>query len=175
MKKLAILLLLGCLFFPSQDIYCQEEPDTTSMYSITMSNGNKFMGSIKSQNPTHIELSTNIGTLLLPRKDIKSIHIINENQIKQGRFWYPNLQATRYFFAPNGYGLKKGEAYYQNVWIFFNQFSVGIVDYFSIGAGFVPTFLFGGAPTPVWIVPKVSVPIIKDKLNFTIGNSVNNF
>jgi len=139
------------------------------MYSITMSDGNRYFGTIVKQDPAYIKLSTKIGTVKLPRMDIKEMHVVKESQVKDGRYWYPNLQATRYFFAPNGYGLKKGEAYYQNVWIFFNQFSVGIVDYFSIGAGFVPAFLFGGTPTPVWVVPKVSVPIIKDKLNIGAG------
>jgi hypothetical protein len=80
-----------------------------------------------------------------------------------------NPQATRYFWLPNGYGLKKKESYYQNVWLFFNQVSVGLTDNFSIGAGMVPLFLFAGSPTPVWITPKVSFPVVKDKFNIGAG------
>ncbi|HEY3384984.1 MAG TPA: hypothetical protein VGK46_00660, partial [Saprospiraceae bacterium] len=64
---------------------------------------------------------------------------------------------------------KKGEGYYQNVWIFFNQVSYGITDNISIGAGIVPLFLFAGASTPVWLTPKLSIPIVKDKFNVGAG------
>jgi len=169
MKNLILILLVGWLALFSQNSYSQEEPDTIRLYSIEMSDGNKYFGTMISQNPDYIELSTKVGTVRLQRNDIKAIHIVDNSQIKNGRVWYPNLQSTRYFFAPNGYGLKQGEVYYQNVWIFFNQFSVGVFDYFSIGAGLVPAFLFAGSPTPIWIIPKVSVPIIKEKLNIGAG------
>jgi len=67
----------------------------------------------------------------------------------------------------NTYGLKRGEVYYQNVWVLFNQVSVGVGNNFSIGVGLVPLFLIAGAPTPVWLIPKVSIPVVKDK--FAIG------
>ena len=65
--------------------------------------------------------------------------------------------------------LRQGEAYYQNVWIFFNQISVGVTDNFSFGAGIVPLFIFAGAPTPVWVTPKFSIPVVKDKFNVGVG------
>ncbi len=66
-------------------------------------------------------------------------------------------------------GLKKGEGYYQNIWVLFNQVSYGVTNYFSIGAGIVPVFLFGGGATPVWITPKFSIPVVKDKFNVGVG------
>ena len=74
-----------------------------------------------------------------------------------------------YFFVPNGYGLKKGEGYYQNTWILFNQLSYGLHDYFSLGVGMLPLFLFAGAPTPLWITPKVQFPVVEDKVNMGAG------
>jgi hypothetical protein len=53
--------------------------------------------------------------------------------------------------------------------VLFNQVSVGVTDYFSVGAGTVPTFLFGTGVIPVWVVPKFSVPVVKDKFNVGIG------
>lgn len=50
----------------------------------------------------------------------------------------------------------------------FNQVSVGVTDNFSIGAGMMPLFFFG-APTPVWITPKFSIPVKKDKFNVGLG------
>ncbi len=46
---------------------------------------------------------------------------------------------------------------------------MGVTNYFSIGAGIVPVFLFGGGATPVWITPKFSIPVVKDKFNVGAG------
>ena len=89
--------------------------------------------------------------------------------MKAGKLWFENTQSTRYFWSPNGYGLKKGEGYYQNIWVLWNQASIGVTDYFSVGAGIVPLFFFGGTATPVWIVPKFSIPVVKDKFNIGAG------
>ena len=51
----------------------------------------------------------------------------------------------------------------------FNQVSYGVTNYFSIGAGILPVFLFGGGATPVWITPKFSIPVVKDKFNVGAG------
>jgi hypothetical protein len=37
-----------------------------------------------------------------------------------------------------------------------------------MGAGMVPLFLFGG-PTPFWIVPKFSIPVVENKFNVGTG------
>jgi hypothetical protein len=46
---------------------------------------------------------------------------------------------------------------------------VGMANNFSLGGGMIPLFLFAGAPTPVWLVPKFSIPVSKDKLNVGTG------
>ncbi|PSR57330.1 hypothetical protein AHMF7605_15530 [Adhaeribacter arboris] len=94
--------------------------------------------------------------------------VITAAKLKNGNYWFENPQSTRYLFAPNGYGLKRGEGYYQNVLVFVNQISVGITNNISIGAGTVPLFLFGTS-TPVWLLPKVSFPVVKDKFNVGAG------
>ena len=94
---------------------------------------------------------------------------MKKSDLIEGEHWFDNPHATRYFFMTNGYGLRKGEAYYQNTWIMFNQVSYGITDHITLGGGMVPLFLFAGSPTPVWITPKVAIPIVKDKINLSAG------
>jgi len=58
-------------------------------------------------------------------------------------------------------GLHKGEGYYQNIWVFWNQASFGVTENFSLGFGIIPLFLFGGEAgqySPIWVVPKLSYP-----------------
>jgi hypothetical protein len=38
-----------------------------------------------------------------------------------------------------------------------------------MGGGVVPLFLFAGSPTPVWITPKIAIPVVKDKINLSAG------
>ena len=100
---------------------------------------------------------------------MRKIVPIDTNRIINGKYWFDNPQSARYLWSPNGYGLKKGEAYFQNIWVLFNQVSVGITNSFSVGAGMVPLFLFGASYSPVWITPKFSVPLSNDRVNFGFG------
>ena len=45
----------------------------------------------------------------------------------------------------------------------------GISDNFSLGGGIVPLFLVGANTTPVWILPKVSIPISSDRFHLGAG------
>ncbi|MEZ5070324.1 MAG: hypothetical protein R2751_04985 [Bacteroidales bacterium] len=40
--------------------------------------------------------------------------LLQSNDLVEGEYWFSNPHATRYFFGTNGYGLEKGEGYYQN-------------------------------------------------------------
>ena len=140
------------------------------MYRIETRDGNTYIGQIVSQDSMKVILdSEKLGEIKILRADIKRMYFIKKEKIIEGEYWFENPQATRYFYAPNGNALKKGEGYYQNVWVLFSSFAVGIEDNFSIGGGVVPLFLFAGAPTPVWITPKVSIPVTKDKLSLAAG------
>lgn len=169
MKK-SLLLLVFLLVISFHNSLAQEQEETIPLYRIETRDGNEFIGSIVSENEETVQLQTErLGEITISRADIRSMQRLQGTLGQDGEFWVENLQATRYFWAPNGYGLKSGEGYYQNVWVLFNQASVGITDNISIGAGMMPLFLFAGAPTPMWITPKFSVPIVEEKLNLGGG------
>jgi len=164
-----ILLLLPLLFLCTFS-WGQTTKDTTILYRVETVDGNEYIGTLVSQDVKSIVLKTDqLGNITLRKADIRKMTPIEGDQMKDGVLWFDNPQATRYFWQPNGFGLKKGEGYYQNVWIFFNQFSYGVTDNFSIGAGIVPLFLFSGSSTPVWLTPKFSIPIVEDQFNVGIG------
>ena len=147
------------------------QTDTTAYYQIETFDGNVYMAEILSNEEDKLRVRTsNIGEITISTKDIVSMKRVGtERALLDGTRWFDYLGSSRYFYNPSGYGLKKGDAYYQNVWIFFNQFSVGLSDVFSAGVGMVPLFLFGGAPTPVWLTPKFSIPVVEDKFNIGAG------
>jgi len=165
------LLLIPFLFLSV--ISSSQVTQDTTLLRVETIDGNEYIGKIISIDAQSIVLNTDLlGVITLRKSSIKSMTPVYGSQIKEGVLWFENPQSTRYFWQPNGYGLKKGEAYYQNVWVFFNQVSYGVTDNFLIGAGMVPLFLFGGAPTPVWVTPKFSIPVVKDKLNLGVGGLV---
>jgi len=128
MKTKLILNLLICLVI-SGSLFAQTSRDTLQ-YKIDTKDGNQYVGRIVSEDSIKTVMVTNVGTITIPAGDIQSKSEIQVGQIRNGVLWFNNPQATRYFFAPNGYGLEKGEAYYQNIWLFFNQFVVGVTKNF---------------------------------------------
>ena len=172
MKVNGLVLILFTLFCSAALNAQVIEDDSTEVryVLVELNNGQEYIGSVIEQNNQHIILRLeNGGTFTIPMDQVASIQYVKYGSTDGYDVFYHNLQATRYFFGPNGFGLKQGEGYYQNTWIFINQVSVGVTDFFTIGGGVVPLFLFAGAPTPVWITPKFSVPIKEDLLNVGVG------
>ena len=168
MKTLLVVIMATAvtLFQP----VCGQDQQDSTIYNIETTDGNEYVGRIVRRGREKLTLLTEeLGEINIPLSSIKRINQVSSSRMIGGKHWFENPQAARYFWAPNGYGLKKGEAYYQNVWIFFNQVSVGVTDHFTIGGGLVPLFIFGGAPTPVYVTPKFSIPVVEDKFNIGLG------
>lgn len=167
MRKAFILVVLVLIAWNSS--FCQVSRDSIKTKIETV-DGNEYIGTILEQTPQKIRLKTEIiGEVVIPVEKIKRISKISITKSRDGIYWTDNPQATRYFFTPNGYNLKKGEGYYQNVWVFFNQAVYGLSDHFSMGIGTVPLFIFGGVPTPVWVTAKFSVPVAEKRINIGAG------
>lgn len=165
-----LMIFSGCLLLGLQWGYGQEEGTPVTYYIIETFDGNQFSGELIYEDEEQLQLRTErMGELTFLKRDIRKIRQVTGRLLADGVFWEENPQATRYFWAPNGYGLRGGEGYYQNLWVLFNQASIGLTDNFSIGVGTVPLFLFAGTSSPVWITPKVSVPLAKDKVNIGAG------
>ena len=167
------LFFLNLIIAFSTQLQAQDTRDT-SLWVIETLDDNEYVGEIIYRDSEIIRLKTKkIGEITIKMKDVKSIKPVVATQMVEGEYWFENPHATRYFWGPNGYGLRKGEGYYQNTWIFLNQVSVGVTDNITIGGGLVPTFFLGGlGATPVWLTPKVSFPIQKDKFNVGFGGIV---
>jgi hypothetical protein len=78
----------------------------------------------------------NIGELKLQRSEVSKIVPMDASREIKRSFWFPNPNATRLFFAPTAIPLRKGEGYYQNIYLVGNMFNVGVANNLSIGAGF---------------------------------------
>ncbi len=165
-NKFALVFLFA--FLISFSAQSQTNSDST-LVNIETTDGNEFIGHIVQEDSLKVILKTEkLGEISIFISDIKKRSDVKVEQIKNNKYWFPNPQSTRYFWSPNGYGLRKGEGYYQNIWVLWNQFSYGITNNFSVGGGIIPIFLFGG-PTPVFGTVKFSVPVVKEKFNVAAG------
>jgi len=169
--KAGKLVLFTCLCLLLSPARAQNlAPADTLLTKVYMNDGNNFIGRLSTMDAEKLTIETEkYGTLTFNMVDVNSVETLAAAKTVGGEIWTENPQATRYLWAPNGYGLKKGEGYYQNIWVLFNQVAFGVTDNFSMGGGMVPLFLFDGTSTPVWITPKFSIPIKKDKVNFGAG------
>ena len=112
--------------------------------------GDEFTGRILSHDSTSINLETNNGIFSLSKKKIKKL----ESYDYAGKFKFPNSQDTRYFFAPSGIPLKKGEGYYQNVLLTGNFVNYGVHRNISVGGGV--EFITLSTGQPIWfLTPKI--------------------
>ena len=162
-KAITVLLILLAI----NTAFSQSD---STIYEVSLTSGNVFYGTIVEETPDTVRLMTEtLGLISVSRQAIETMRAVNVSKRIEGENWFENPQEARYFWQPNGYGLQEGEGYYQNVWVLFNHFAYGVSDHFTLGGGIMPLFLFAGAPTPIWITPKVHFPVVEDKVNIGVG------
>ena len=174
MRKRSIWILFFVVFITSNALGQANpekvESDSVELHMIETTDGNQYIGEIVHEDEKAVWLQTQgLGEIKLSRVYIRKIESLDQENLINDDYWPEHTQATRYFWGASGYSLKRGEALYQNVWIMLNQVSVGVTDHFTLGVGIVPAFLFAGSPTPVWITPKVSIPVVENKFNLGAG------
>ena len=166
MTRLTLITIL--IVFAFSFSYSQNNLDTLT-YQIETVDGNVYVGKIIKRTNGVIDFQTEtIGKIQILESNVKSIQEILPN----GKNWPSHFQSSFYFVFPSGYGLKKGEGTYQNIWIMFNTLTYGVTDKFSIGIGTIPIFLFGADAFPVWVTPKFSIPVVDDMFNVGVGGLV---
>jgi len=147
----------------------KQQNQDAAQVRIETNTGDIFTGTLISEDENQLVVrTTSLGDVTILRANIRHIRYFDASATEKD-FWYENPQSTRYFFSPNALGIEKGKGYYQNIWIFFNNVNYGVSDNFSIGGGVVPVFLFGVGGTPVWVLPKVSIPVLHEKFHLSAG------
>lgn len=143
--------------------------DETKTYIIELQDGSQMVGSLLQSDSLYVVIKTfSIPRIEIPVGRIKSIDIVNAANIKEGKYWFPNPNSTRYLFSPSAIMLKKGEGYYQNTYLFLNSINYGITDNISIGGGIEILSTFGGGAPLFFITPKIGFQV-SEKLHLGAG------
>jgi len=148
MRYLLLLTLISGFILPvTFEVSAQDtqSPAThnTKYVRIFLQNGGMFEGEVLEINESTFLINTLLlGEMRITKTDISSITYISADEVGQmkvsNRTGDINPQSSRYFFAPSGMQLKKGEGYYQNTWLIYNQVSYGVSDHMTIGMSMTP-------------------------------------
>ncbi len=136
-----IFLAVVVLLLPTA--YCQSPQvreqlkivDSSQVQIITTTDGATNIGRIAEIDSEKIQFVTNLGILAIPIAKIKEIKVAPSSSIRHGNYWFPNPNTTRLFFAPTARMLKKGEGYFQDIYVFFAGAAYGCTNNFTIGGG----------------------------------------
>ena len=141
--------------------------------AVTLRNGQEFIGILKEETDARIVLIVrDIGEMTIDKSRIRSMKSITsrESEVDDKGYTVDYHNSTRYLISPSGYGLKRGQSYYENIYIFFNSFAFGISDRFTLAVGGeVASLLFAGETPVLYASPRFNFPFGDDKGAFSAG------
>ncbi|GAB4136157.1 MAG: hypothetical protein Fur0041_10570 [Bacteroidia bacterium] len=135
-------------------------------YVIETTDGTVVFGTVIKEDSAQILLHTaTIGDITVQRIHIKTIKEISPKSTVKGEYWFDNPASTRYVIGPSAIPLKKGEGYYQNLYVLVHSANVDITDHLKIGGGTeIASVIFGQqAPSFYFLTPKYGTQL-KEKL-----------
>ena len=143
-------------------------PDSTTIQILKTKDGSTLIGRIIEISESDIQFETNIGNLTIPIAKIENIKEAPVTSIKDGKYWFPNSNSTRLFFAPTGRMLKKGEGYFSDYYLFFPGIAYGVSDNVTIGGGISLIPGVGFENQIFYLTPKIGIKATENA-NFAAG------
>ncbi|MEO5510019.1 MAG: hypothetical protein ABIV28_04305 [Longimicrobiales bacterium] len=150
-------LLVACLTALPTTVRAQNAPTATtdtSTYQIKLADGSSIMGKIESRDATHVVIVTTSGI----RMDIPASSIIDiraaTGKMVNGRYWAPDPNKTRLFFAPTARAVGNGQGYVGTYMVALPFIAYGVGDRITLAGG--APILFGQIQ-PFYIAPKITV------------------
>jgi hypothetical protein len=124
-------------------------PDSAHVQILKFSDGTTSMGRITRIDSAAVQFTASFGEMTVAIGKIEEIRTVPVAGIKEGKYWFPNPNATRLFFGPTAHMLKTGKGYFSDYYVFFPAATYGINDHVTLGGGMslVPGLGFDGRST----------------------------
>ncbi len=132
-------------------------PAEDMIQMLSLRDGSKLMGRITNIADSVITFVTDMGEMNIAIDKIIEIKEVPKESIREGSHWFVNPNTSRLYFAPTGRMLKKGQGYFNDIYLFFPGMAYGITDNVTIGGGMS---LFPGVDIGdqlLYFTPKVGV------------------
>ncbi len=131
----AIFLLLIPVFssFAQDTLQNNSEYVPEKTYLIIKNNGTEYIGEILSDDGREILVNTlKLGKLYIPKHEIKSISLVNKEEILAAKLPEDDFFSSRYFITTNGFNQKKGD-HYLLMHIFGPEVQFAVTDNITVG------------------------------------------
>ena len=153
---------LGEVTIQKRKISSLEKLSADSYFIFFMKDGSFLHGRIIRQNKNEVEIKIKNNSvfsdslekkIIVPFERVEEMRQIEEKDIhRRGKYWYPNMNASRYFWGPSAIPMKKGDGYYQNADLIINSANYGITKNFSLQGGTI-------LPFAVFLMPKAGFKV----------------
>ena len=121
---------------------------------LILRDGSQLVGTLERAQTDTLTITT-AGGLLIAVPDSKIMDIANlYGEIVEGKYYRIDPNTSRLFFAPTGRGIKSGQGYFADYFIFFPTLAFGVTDFFTISGGM--SLLPGAESQLLHFAPKLS-------------------
>jgi len=168
MKKLCLtaFVVFMSISIPSSVLYARRPSRVEEQLRVAEANelqllismdGEMLFGRITKIVADYVHFETDGDTTIIFIPQIKEVREVTSDNIKNGRYWFPNPNATRLYLCPTARLLRKGQGYVAAYYILAPLVAYAVTDNFTIagGASFLTAVNFGGA----YLLPKVGVAL----------------
>ncbi len=152
-------ILYTCfIFLYSIVIFGQNtEPKAGEFIRIETTKGTIIQGKLISMDSDYMNLETDFGESKILRSEVKKMEFVNDTTVS-GDVKDNVYSGSHYILSQSAFNLKKGQSYYENLYVFLNSFAYGVTDNFTIiGGAEAVSLLFSQFPV-MYFTPKFSVP-----------------
>jgi hypothetical protein len=156
----------------------KEKKENPKQVHLDMKDGNSIDGKlIDRRGDTIVIESTTLGMMNIHIANIKSINDLeSKSSVGVKNLYHENRHTPHGYFAPTAFGLRKGEGYYGNFYLFVHHLNYGFTDHFSVEISTETLSLLTSASPfqVVYAVPKFSFNVSKD-VNLGVGIYISKF
>jgi len=147
----------------------------TKAVIVSLNDGSVVYGFLSARTDDQVSVSSvSLGELIIPISEIQAISYVDVKNIQTDKngFLIDYHNSTHNLFFPTGYNLRKGQSYYENVYVFLNSFSYGVTDNLTLTASFeIASILFAQDVPLMFVSAKFGLPFAKEKAAFGISAS----
>ncbi len=150
MKRLLLISLSALSFVFSQATTDSLQETRQETRVLELIDGSLIKGKIVRQDSTNIEVKASYGSINLFKSQVRHDESESERYYRllahDNEKDSTNIGASRYFYSPSSFNLKKGDILFSQKQLFFSTFAFGLSDHFSLQVGsIVPLNFVSGA------------------------------